>query len=610
MTTDLGFAHLRLPAPAGSRQHFQVGFIDVPGHGKFLKNMIAGVGALDMALLVVAADEGPMPQTLQHMEILSLLGVSKVLLVINKCDLANEDLVRARIAEVSNLLGKYDLEVTEAVSTSCFSDTGFDQLKLAIARSLANAQSRTLSSLKQLPAFLPIDRAFSIVGHGLVVTGTLVRGSVRQGDSVTIEPLGAKARVRGLETFGNSIQIAYPGQRLAINLAVKEHENIKRGQAIVGAPVNGTKTLLVSLDLFADQETAPKNFDIRPQPVKFYHGTAEIKGFLGWVQELSGISAGHRHRLLGQITLEEPVIAEPGERFVDRIGEEELAGGAILLKARPKWLVRSLLTEFCQLLMERRWEDAVQWFAEHCPQSIFRKDNLALFLPLESRESIVRAMVESRRLLENGDFILTEKSYADLQNRILEKLTVLENVSTTKQASVTLEALRMAVHPPPDRAIFASAVEVLAKRGDLVKDGEKLFSRAAQRQVQSVTASPQTITDVEAILAKNVCIEVDALPTLCRAKATEIERAVQYLEKQNKAKRIAHDFISSTDALESAHAVLAVLWKEKQQITPSEFKERMNITRKYAMAMLSHFDDNQITRRVGTGRVLLKTPKT
>src|SRR5262249_13879489 len=134
MTTDLGFAHLSLPAPEsfGKGKHFQVGFIDVPGHGKFLKNMIAGVGALDMALLVVAADEGPMPQTLQHLEILSLLGVSKVLLVINKCDLAGEDAIRLKIADISKLIGKFDLKMVDAVSTSCLADKGFDELKLAI----------------------------------------------------------------------------------------------------------------------------------------------------------------------------------------------------------------------------------------------------------------------------------------------------------------------------------------------------------------------------------------------------------------------------------------------------------------------------------------------
>ena len=252
MTTDLGFAHLRLAAPEAfsGASHFQVGFIDVPGHGKFLKNMIAGVGALDMALLVVAADEGPMPQTLQHIEILALLGIKKVLLVVNKCDLVKGEAVSSIITEFSALLAKYDLSTVDAVPVSSVTPSGFEELKRAIAKCLAGIPSRTTSSLGQMPVYLPVDRAFSMVGHGLVVTGTLVRGSVHQGDSVFIEPVGLKARVRGLETFGKTVEVAHPCQRLAINLAVKEHDKVKRASLYWVNPSAAPQLCLQRLSFF------------------------------------------------------------------------------------------------------------------------------------------------------------------------------------------------------------------------------------------------------------------------------------------------------------------------------------------------------------------------
>ena len=613
MTTDLGFAHLSLPAPQsfGEGAHFQVGFIDVPGHGKFLKNMIAGVGALDMALLVVAADEGPMPQTLQHIEILSLLGVKKVLLVVNKSDLAKKESLPSTIAALADLLAKYDLEMVEAIPVSCVTDSGFEELKAAIAKCLAAIPSRTISMLGSMPVYLPVDRAFSMVGHGLVVTGTLVRGSVRQGDSVLLEPAGLKARVRGLETFGHTIEQAHPGQRLAINLAVKEHEKVKRGQAVLGDPVSETKTLLVSLELFFGSKGQSEQKQIKSQPVRFYHGTADIGSMLGFAQAMSTDKEHRKQSFLAQITLEEPLIAEPSERYVVRFGDDQMAGGAILFKARPKWLNRSLLIDFSKLLAAARYEDAALWFAQNSPQQTVTKEALALFLPVESRRSVIKSLVEKGQLMEVGDFLLSREVYEEIKKQALTKLSELEAAANdlSKRAGIASEQLRAAMTPVPERTVLANAIDDLVSSGRLLKEGEKLCSPQAKQRVQSAKANPQTLTAVEEVLAKNVCIEADALSTLCRAKQSEIDRALEDLESEGKARRIAHEFVCSTKALDLGHSVLASLWQEKKEITPSEFKERMKITRKYAMAMLSHFDDAQITRRVGNGRVLLKAPK-
>src|SRR5262249_37758643 len=155
--------------------------------------------------LVVAADEGAMPQTLQHIEILSLIGVTRIFLVITKIDVVDEGKVHLRASQMSELIKQHDLELMAVAPVSCVADRGFSQLKETLVQVLSKIPSRTYSSLRELPVYLPVDRAFNIVGHGLVVTGTLVRGTIRQEDSVWVEPMGAKARIRALETFGNSI---------------------------------------------------------------------------------------------------------------------------------------------------------------------------------------------------------------------------------------------------------------------------------------------------------------------------------------------------------------------------------------------------------------------
>ena len=308
-----------------------------------------------------------------------------------------------------------------------------------------------------------------------------------------------------------------------------------------------------------------------------------------------------KRTFLAQLTLEEPVIVDPGERFVVRFGEEQMAGGEILLKGRPKWLNRGPLIEFCKRLADDNFEESILWFAQNSPYKTLTRETLARFLPVQSREPAVKTLIEKERLLEIGDFILDPGYLKDVQALALTKLIELENRlnDSEKRLGINLEQLRTAINPPPERAVLSSVVDTLTTSGRLVRNGEKLSSPAAKERV---AVDPKTIACVEEALAANVCIEIVTLSTLCRVKQSEIDRALDQLENEGKAKRIAHDFVCSVKALDSAHSVLAGLWEEKRDITPSEFKERMNITRKYAMAMLSHFDDTQVTRRMGNGQ--------
>lgn len=267
MTIDLGFAHMRVSreevqnSGALQAQKFAeglgdsltptselvVGFVDVPGHGKFLKNMLAGVGGMDMALLVVAADEGVMPQTVQHVKILTLLGVRECILVINKIDLADQDQRELATTETEEFLERFGIKVLETIPFSCASDATTHALRAAIVKHVLSIPVRNRkqdSSGKALPSFLSVDRVFSKAGHGAVVTGTLTRGTIKIGDEIHVQPGSVGGRVRGLQTFNHKLEKAQPGQRLAINLALKENKPLERGHAVVGDDTAAVDTLI------------------------------------------------------------------------------------------------------------------------------------------------------------------------------------------------------------------------------------------------------------------------------------------------------------------------------------------------------------------------------
>ena len=208
MTTDLGFAHLTVTDRNGDEM--VIGFIDVPGHGKFLKNMLAGVGGIDMALLVVAADEGPMPQTEAHVKILSLLAVKRALVVLTKTDVVDETMQADALTRVESLLLNYGVESLGVVKVACPQKKGFDDLSNKLRDLLSVRNSHSVNP-NGAAIYLPIDRVFTKAGYGLVVTGTLVRGTVKVGDSVFIQPGKLRARVRGLETFGRTLSKRTPG---------------------------------------------------------------------------------------------------------------------------------------------------------------------------------------------------------------------------------------------------------------------------------------------------------------------------------------------------------------------------------------------------------------
>ncbi|MBM4435589.1 MAG: selenocysteine-specific translation elongation factor, partial [Chloroflexi bacterium] len=302
MTIDLGFAHLRLPGGT------EVGIVDVPGHADFIRNMLAGVGSIDAVVLVIAADEGVMPQTREHLAILSLLGVERGVVALTKSDLVDAEWVTLVAEDVRAAVRGTPLDGAPVLPVSSVARTGLAELLAALERTLGAAPARRDLGRPRLP----IDRAFTMAGFGTVVTGTLIDGSLAVGDEVEVAPAALRARIRGMQTHRRAVEVATPGRRVAVNLTGVDKDEVERGMTLVRpgsfAPV---QVIALRLAVLATASTAVEH----DEAVKVHLGTAERVARVA-VLEGDGIRPGAEG--WAQLRLAEPVVAAPGDRVVVR----------------------------------------------------------------------------------------------------------------------------------------------------------------------------------------------------------------------------------------------------------------------------------------------------
>jgi len=646
MTIDLGFAHMRATCSdiervdANSAKRFEealgadfkrdsselvVGFVDVPGHGKFLKNMLAGVGGMDMALLVVAADESIMPQTIQHVKILTLLGVRDCILVMNKIDLADADQQALATEETLEFLDRFGINVVEVVPFSATSDATTRALKDAIVKHILAQpiRDRRQDSVgKMLPSFLSIDRVFSKAGYGAVVTGTLTKGSIKVGDEVQIEPGAIAGRVRGLQTFSHKLEKAFPGQRLAINLALKENKSIERGQAVVGDKVSVVETMVVQLTDLGGLESSKEISDagLKPQNIRFYHGTAERYASLRWLESLdvaeldvsaqpdAAKRANLRQPMIGQIFLTEPLVAAPGEKFIVRYGDFGIAGGEILMTARPRWLSRAMLKPLAEKVWNHDLEGAALELLNLSPQRSLGIEVMNSLLPDFDRRQIIRQLIEKGEIEKLGDQLISKAEKLELEERIIASLTKAAEAGS-REPAISQEKLKVDIAPLVDRMVFQAIIKGMLAADLIVKLEEKLALPSVAAASDSLDASLSAVSEkILEILEGNFCLEISEIAVQSGYKASDVTDALNKLKKDGKASVINYEYASNADSILAAHQALVALFQKKRNIAPGDFREAIGTSRKYAMALLAYFDDENITRRLPTGRVLIKMP--
>ncbi len=599
MTTDLGFAYLQLPGD------LVLGFVDVPGHGKFLKNMLAGVGGIDLALLVVAADEGPMPQTKQHVRILSMLGIDKAIVAISKIDVV-EDAAQIELVqeEVEELLAQHGIEAIAFCPLSSSSGAGFDELKGSFAEYLKKFPRKD----EPEALFLPVDRVFTKSGFGTVITGTLVSGKLAVGDQVFVEPGDLTARVRRLETHGQSVESASQGQRVACNLVVKDGEKLKRGFVISSSQISPVKSLIVSL---ADRPRLLKDSlsdRLSDQPIRLYHGTAEYHGYIRWVEDADSAAAEQTGGQdgIGFVALQDGAIVSAQDKFVIRLTDDTVYGGVILLRDRPRWLAKSELIKLSQELLQGEFESAVIAFLDDSPQLMFKESQLSAILP-QSRWDLLEGLKKDSKIVLLGDYLLTSSARKQLGqnlNAAIKKLLSQEEGAE----GVPLESLRQSLQPKIERAAFQALLQEESEQNTIIRKGDKVTLPGLGAKGEDRDALAPVEAKLLERLAKHWCLEWDELAQHTGIELKLVKSAIQSLSKRGEVIVVSYDFVASAEKLNEAHQVLSDIWTRKRSIAPTDFRESLETTRKYAMALLQYFDDQKITRRLDSGRVLLKGP--
>lgn len=589
MTIDLGFAHLTLPSGK------QISIVDVPGHERFIKNMLAGVGGIDAALLIVAADEGVMPQTTEHLHILDLLGVQHGIVVLTKRDLVDDEWLELVRDDVRARLAGTILADAPMVAVSARSGAGLDDLQTALDDLLAHTPSRTVA--RGVPR-LPIDRVFTIGGFGTVVTGTLTDGPLHVGQEIEVAPTGLRGRVRGLQTHGQKEATALPGTRVAVNIAGIGVDELRRGD-VLSLPGHIRPTTLIDMKLrLVEDALAPLE---QNDALDLFVGAAEVPcrvtlleadqlrpGAAGWVQ----------------LRLERPIAAVRGDRCIVRIPSPSLTiGGGIVQDAHPARhrrfrpdVIAALETLSrgtpAELLLQALGSTPTEWRSAVQRSGLDETTAHVALQELAANGQIVRLTPEGAPL--NASWLITTTGWANL----LETLrTIL--ASYHKKYALRLgmprEELRSRLVLPSMR-VFDEVLRQAERCGDIA---------TTETAVRLVTWQPRLNQtqqrQVDALLHD---FRADPFAPPAKAEWEELgPELIGYLIDTGQIVRVSPDVLFDAAAFGKLVEWTVQMLDATGEVTIAMLRDHFGTSRKYALALLEYLDERKTTRRVGDVRV-------
>ena len=595
ITIELGFAPLALPSGR------IISIIDVPGHERFIRQMVAGAAGIDAVIFVVAADEGVMPQSREHLEILSLLGIKEGLVVLTKADMVDEEMLELAREDVKDLVRGTFLEGKPIIAVSAVTGLNLDILLKQIDAVLENISPRDTKG----PFFMPIDRSFPIAGFGTVVTGTVYKGKVSVGDAVDVLPLDKSSKVRSIQVHGKSVKQALAGQRSALNLPDVKSAELKRGDVACSKGLfKSTQCLDVKLMLLSSAQEPLRHW----QEVHFHMGTSESMARVALLND-ARITPGNE--ALAQVVLYEPVVALIGQRFVIRAYTplRTIGGGEVLFPydKKPKGKkARNELTVFLNKLTQ------AQSFDERIKAIIDRfgllslEDALTLIQQTSGQlESSLRLMAERSEVLlvESGDqpLVMSSAYFDTLKEDLYNILTKYhdENPHMSGMRALDLiSALGLSLTKKQSQELM----RLLASRGLIEIDGEMVRLPGASPKV-----SEDTLRDKEILL--DYCNKRGfQFPTIEEAMSelkldkVKLDRIINIARQNGELRLIGGEFLLSRNIEEKALEILRSL----PEITIASLRDAANASRKYILPLLEDFDARGITRRVGDKRILLK----
>jgi len=590
ITIDLGFAHAELA------DGLVASFVDVPGHERFVRNMLAGAHGMGAVVLVVAADESVMPQTREHFEICRLLGVPKGVVALTKCDAADAELQAVAAAEVADLVQGSFLAGAPVVRVSARTGQGLSELKAALAGLARGSEPRPASGLTRLP----IDRVFTMKGFGTVVTGTLVAGSIAMGDELEVLPSGRSARVRGIQVHGEPVAAAAAGTRTALNLAGVDTAEIARGD-VLARPGTLRPTSLVDVELSLIEHAKPLSDGAR---VRVHLASAEA---LARVRLLEPGPLAPGRRGLAQLRLEERAVAGRRDRLVIRsYSPAATIGGAVVIDAFPPRRRAAQRAALERLRDASADADAAQAIVAEAGAAGIEAPLLAARLTLDAAAlaAVVAGCPQVVSVGREPVLLVSRDALSRLEAATVEALESYHRENPLR-AAAPREELRVRVFGKARPALFDHVTQSLAAAGRLRLLGDALGLAGHEVRLSAEEDAARRVLLDAAAAAGLAGVEVAALAGQGVGEARLLERVAHVLLGAKQLVRVGETLLVGSAALEGLAARVRAAWPSGSKLDVAAFKELTGLSRKHAIPLLEYLDRVRVTRRHGADRVVV-----
>ncbi len=594
ITIELGFAHLDWPDGT------QAGIVDVPGHEKFIKNMLAGAGGIDLAMLVVAADDGFMPQTVEHLDILTLLGVKDGMVVITKADTVDPEWLEMMQEEIHQRVEGSFLEGKPIMAVSAFTGQGIPELKEALRQLVHKASEKSM----RVPFRLPVDRVFSVDGFGTVVTGTLIEGSMHEGDAAELVPSGTQTRIRNLQVHGKDVTTAYAGQRVAVNLAGLKKTDIQRGDCVAKPDSIRTSRML---DVRLQNLRSSRRIILNDTQVHLYHGATVL---LAKVVLLGQDELHPGQSCYAQLRLAEPIATKKGDRFVIRFYSPlETIGGGVILDDCPQRHKRSE-TGIIEALKIREsgssGAQVLQVLAEFGSQ-LPTAAQLAAKLRCDESEAgeQVRDLVAQGKAVEPMTGKYTAASVMDQIWGTCRDILAQYHKVNPLHAGMKAAELRQKLFKNMDQPSADALLGALRSEGKVTRVSDRY---ALSDFVITLTKRQRNIRDKLIQTYKKAGLESpatdDVMASFPQNERTDAKQVLESLVTSGDIVMLTPQICWYKDVYVNVCQVVQKHFDENETLTLGQLRDLLNSSRKYTLAVLEYYDKNRITKKDGDLRRL------
>ncbi|HAR95340.1 MAG TPA: selenocysteine-specific translation elongation factor [Deltaproteobacteria bacterium] len=591
ITTELGFAFYRFG------EDLLVGIVDVPGHERFIRHMVAGAWGIDMVLFVIAADESVMPQTREHLDICDLLGIKRGIITITKKDLVDEEMLELVREEIGDLVKGRFLEKAPMVAVSSLTGENIDVLRDEIYRASSLIDERSREGIFRLP----IDRVFTIRGFGTIVTGTCISGHIQVGEEVEVYPVEKRARIRNIQAYHQDVKEAGAGQRVALNLQGVEKQEIERG-TIIALP--GTLLPTSRIDASLRYLKLPFNAIKNNSTLRFHVATTQAEGKLILLGR-NAIEPGDEAFV--QISFAEPLAVLPGDRFIMRGSYAvQTLGGGVILDIQPKRHIRKPepLRETYELLSKGTLQERLLYHVHKGGYEGMKKEKLAILLGLEGRslEQVADTLSGRNAVKIVGRTVVNAPTFVEYKKTLHQLLTDFHKKNPFK-IGISKEELRTKL-PKVDPLVFQAALDDWVNEGQVEADKDKV--RLLSAGSSGETALGKWETDILKRLF-DYGLTPPSLPELAgtmNMKEANLKDMLERLVHQRKVTRVKSDMYFHADPIKDLRDKVVALLKSKGEMAPADFKAITNLSRKYMIPLLEYFDESRLTIRTGDKRVL------